>query len=194
MFRVIGRRAVLLPAVGALCLCAGCYTRTSQGDRTTYAFAGWLLALIIVAALAALPAAWFLRKRSGKWAFVLGCMAPIVLILAVPSMFRDRVEVSPAGFRMSTGLWFAPNSHQYEFDQLAGMELRARTVQGRGGPHEEYDLVCRPKGGTPQSVPIGDLMRFAVREIVEAAKAKGVPVTGEQLLPNVEEDFYKRGR
>jgi hypothetical protein len=180
------RRCAFLFLAACLCAASGCYTRGVEGDRAMYGFSGWLLAAVTLGALAAAPAGWLLRRQWKKGGFVLIGMAPVLLLVVVPGLFRDRIEVTPEGFSQETGLWFAPTTLRQTFQQRDTLEIRVSTQDGRGGPRRNYDLYFYSKGMPAGRAPVGDLMRFALREIVENAKNRGLRVVGEELLPEIE--------
>lgn len=102
-------------------------------------------------------------------------VAVVFLSIVGPTISRDRVEVSAEHFRSSHGFWYAPVEHRIEFASTACLEIHERTVGGVAGP--TYDLLCTGKNGSvPVVIPIGDLMKVALPEIVVSAEAAGVPV------------------
>jgi hypothetical protein len=158
----------------ALCL-AGCYERSVEGAASVYSFADWVRVLAIVVGLAGVPAGWLLRRWGDRLGFVLMGLSPILLIIVVPGLFMDRVVVDAEHFEARYGFWFAPSDHRVRFDDLQLMRyVRVEDSRGRGS----YQLECQTRQGDVVTVHAGDLVSKAVPEILDRARARGVPVAG----------------
>jgi hypothetical protein len=170
------RRGATVVAALAFCFLAGCYERVAQGNASVYQFAWWLGPLVIALGLLGIPLGWLLRRWSQKWGFVLMGLAPVLIIIVAPAMYSDRVFIDDDHFEARYGFWFKPNVHNLRFDELR--EIRNVEVpNNEGGTNRE--LHCVSKTGQVSVVPKGNLVSRAVPEILERAKARGVPVVGD---------------
>lgn len=115
----------------------------------------------------------------------------LFLLLIAPSMYLDKIEVGANGFVHSGGLWFDPNFNKVDFHEVERLEIHAQEIKGRVN-RIQYDLIVHYKSGADDTVPIGDLMRFALREIVEKAKQKGIVIDGEEFLKDIEQEYYTK--
>jgi hypothetical protein len=62
------------------------------------------------------------------------------------------------------------------FDDIASIDLISKERRARRGKRTDYNLICRLQSGATETVPVGDLMMKALREVLDAAAAKGVVV------------------
>jgi hypothetical protein len=171
----VARRYWLTPLVILTILFAsGCYEQSVRGDQSVYGFAWWVGVGVIVGSLIAVPLGWVIRRWSGRWSFVLIVMGPLLLVFVAPAMFLDKVVVDREHFEARYGFWFSPTRHNLRFDDMR--ELRYVETRDRKN-RVKYELHCVMKAGDTRVVHVGDLVQFAVPEILERAKAKQVPVT-----------------
>lgn len=174
----IGMLFVIL--VGLYTVGFGDARRIAQGETTLFLMSRG--AILYVLGFSCIP--FFLgcavASRGGVfWLFSapLFVVSATFLIVVGPTVWGDRVEVSANHFWSSHGFWFAPIDHRVEFTSMLFMEVRLRGVEGPAGP--SYDLWCSSVDGTKTAiVPVGDLMRVALPEIIAAATASGVNVLG----------------
>jgi hypothetical protein len=102
-------------------------------------------------------------------------MGPVVLALVAPAMYSDRVALDSEHFEARYGIWFSPQQHNVRFDDLSEI----RFVETRDAKNRvNHELHCVYKSGHVTVVHVGDLTVKAVPEILERARAKGVPVLG----------------
>jgi hypothetical protein len=167
------RRSIWVCLAGfTLCL-AGCYERSVEGAASVYGFADWVRMLVIVGGLIGVPVGWLLRRWSDRLGFVLMGLSPILLIIVAPGLFNDRVVVDAEHSEARYGFWFAPSDHHVRFDDLQQIRyVLVRDSRGRGS----YELQCQTRLGDVVTVHAGDLVSKAVPEILERARARGVPV------------------
>jgi hypothetical protein len=163
-------------ALGLPCLSAGCHATTTQGDATVYTFAWWVPVSALLACLLAIPAGHVLAKRTLKVAYTLTGVGAGLLVVLVPSLFLDRVVLDDHHFSLRTGFWFYPRRHTVAFEDLSQLRLMRKIVHSRGKTTESYLLECEHKDGTTEEVPVGDLMKCAVRDILDRAESAGVAV------------------
>jgi hypothetical protein len=164
-------RAFLAPALVA----AGCARRAVEGDVAVYTFAPWATAIVFALGAAPIVAWIVLRRRLAKGLrgfFVV--VSAVLLLLGVPALLRERIEVSAEGCRLWGGLWFNPTDHEIRFDDLhrIGIVTKRRAVDGESGTY----LVFVHRDGTAESVSEGELVQRAREEILAAARARGVEV------------------
>jgi hypothetical protein len=167
------RGVLILVGLLALCFVSGCYERVSLGNQSLYHFAWWLGPAVIAAGILAVPIGWFVRKQNGRWGFVLMVMGPVLLIIAAPAMYSDRVLIDEEHFETRYGFWFSPTVQNIRFDDLQA--IRYVAVRARRG-RTNYELRCTRKSGGEATVHAGDLVKNAVPEILTRAKAKGIVV------------------
>lgn len=170
------KSGALLLAALTLCCFSGCYERIANGNESVYRFVWWLGPAVIVGGILGMPSGWYLRQWSPKLGFGLLVMAPLLLLVIAPAMYRDRVLIDDEHFEASYGFWFNPTVHNLRFDELR--EVQYVELRGRRG-RTNYELRCQSKSGQSSVVHAGDLVRNAVLEILERAKANGVHVVNQ---------------
>lgn len=171
-------RTVILAVLS--CALGGCVTEVRQGDTSTFSFALWFPALVFLGSVAALVGGWFLRRKSARWGWALMLAAVLAGLLFAPGLFLDRATVSPEGFTLRTGFWFAPTRHEARFADLARIRLYAKERQTRRGRRTDVSLLCSRKTGGIAVVPVGDLMkRGPVEKILDLAEERGIEVVAD---------------
>ena len=170
-------------SVGVLLLTgAGCIQKRVEGDQTVFAFERWVQIGVILIGLLALPAGWFLRRRSARLGYGLIIAGPLALIFLAPMLFSDEVRIDDRHFESRHGFWWSPTTHVVAFDDLSQIHLRVEVKQGRRGKSYSYYFDGRKKSGGQETVPLGDLMKEAAVEILVRAKANNIPITGLEQL------------
>ena len=166
----------LLAAAFALCLVPGCHELVAHGDQSTYRFAWWLGPAVIVAGLLGIPLGWVLRKWNGKLGFALMVLGPVLLVVVAPAMYNDRVVVDNEHFEARYGFWFAPTVHNLQFRDLR--EIRYVAVPADNG-RTNNELHCLTAAGELRIVHAGNLVVKCVPEIMQRARAAGIPVVNQ---------------
>jgi hypothetical protein len=163
---------------GALVLCGlcGCTHKETRTDQTVYRFDGWLIGLVFLAGLATIPFGRSLARRNRPCGWALLLAGPLFFSLGIsPSLWNDEVIVDGDHFESRCGFWWSPTRHRVRFADLR--EIRCvGTPRRRGRP--SYSLRCTWKSGERQTVEVKDLLREALPEILEQARASGVTVRG----------------
>jgi hypothetical protein len=164
--------------IGAIFLCSlsGCYEHVTHGNESTYHFAWWLGILVIAGGLAVMPLGWLLRKWVWRAGMTVMCMGPFLIVLIAPSMFTDHVTVDNKHFEARYGIWFTPSVIDVQFADLQ----KIRYVPVRDSNDKiKYELHCMKRAGGDTVLPIGDLVKFTLPELLEKAKAAGVEIVDE---------------
>ena len=176
----IATRGRLAAASLVLLLCAtGCIDRDVSGDQTTYDYAWWVPATLLLVSVVAFPAGLFLRRHSGRMGIGLMILSPILAVLIFPATILDKVKVDSQHFETHYGFWFSPSKHNVRFDDLSEMRLVTyETRTRRGGRRQKQKLVCVHKSPAPQdTVELGTLVKEAAPEILRRAAERGVAIT-----------------
>jgi hypothetical protein len=165
-----------------LMLCAslaGCVEQATANDTTVFRFERWLPLTVLAASLAGLPLAWLIRTKIARLGYGLLILIPIMLVVVVPGLWGDRVSVDHDGFSLKTGFWFSPTRCDVRFDEVQTIRHVSYIERGRRGDVRKYKLIVQSRRGHTQSVPSGDLMRYAVPTILETAQDRGIDVRDE---------------
>ena len=83
---------------------------------------------------------------------------------------RHHVKVSPSGVVREVGTKTNPIRHEIQFATTSA--LYVERVPGDSG--SRYELVAIAAGGTQTRIPISDMMRAALPQILETAARHGV--------------------
>jgi hypothetical protein len=167
---LVVRRAAL---VSLLVLC-GCTEVERVGNKAIWTFAPWVGILVLLGSLLGIAGSFLWMVYRDKWTGIAGIAFCVILgVIAAPAMFTDFCEVSPEGFHLRTGIWFAPNEHRVRFDDVLSMHL---TTERSGRSSSTY-LVSQTRQGQVKT-PVGDLMRHGpLDDIVLQARQRGIAVT-----------------
>ncbi len=168
----------------SLCLITGCIDRSTSGNSVIYTFSLWILGAIVLGGLALIGICLTVKKKGWK-TYVLMAVGLLVIVVGVPMMRSDRLEVDEQGFKSRHGLPWNPVEHNIRFDSLQEIRIQVteKRVEQLGTTTESYALFCLSKSGSSEEVPVGDLMKAALRQILDNARKKGVRLLGTEQLP-----------
>ena len=160
---------------------AGCqenYVRTIQADGDTsvysYGVRTVLFALVISILPLGLAAALWITKRRRLLAGPLLLLGLFALVFFVPSLFLDRVTVTPEqfSFRPRTFWWWSAQERTVRFDEIEAIQC---------GAVPDFHLVCKLSNGEERRIRWPTLLG-AGPQILRRAKELGIRVTGEEVL------------
>jgi hypothetical protein len=168
----------------ALCFLSGCVDRSTEGNTSVYTLSLWILGVAILGGLALIAIGFFTRKNPPRWRAYLPIVFGLALIVVgVPMMRLDRVEVDEDHFTSTHGLPWDRVRHDVRFDQLREIRIEVTETTNRYGTHLNYALICQAKSGPAERVPVGNVMEGAVSQILGIARQKGIPLVGVEELP-----------
>ena len=106
------------------------------------------------------------------------CSAPVLVLLTAGTTYmvctldlsNHHVIVSPTGIVREVGTKTDPIRHEIEFAKTAYLHI----VQVRGDDGPRYELVANAADGSQTRIPIFDMMRAALPQILETAARHGV--------------------
>ena len=156
--------------------------RTVQGPTTTFSLPWWFVPAGLLPALPVVVfglALWIQPNRLTKFLAVLlftVAVASGVFIGSLP--FLHRAVLTPDRFDLRIGAWWAPRDYSIRFDDVELADIEPESVDRRGAPRD-YVLAFYLKRPGPDRrvlVPIGDVVKPALRPIVAALKARGALV------------------
>jgi hypothetical protein len=173
-----------LPA--ASFLLAGCVDQSTNGKTSVYTFSLWILIVAVLGGLALIAIGFFTRKKEPTWrGYAVMVLGVLVIVLLIPMMRADRVEVDDDHFTSTHGLPWNRVRHDVRFDQLREIQIQVTETRSRsGGTRKSYVLYCQFKSGSSEAVPVGNVVEPAVGQILGIARRKGVQVVGAQQLPD----------
>ena len=171
----------------------GSIRAVKDGSTTTYS--GSLLLPIIFAimgVMACLAGVMYLRQPGfffravGVVLFLIG----IYCLFNSPTGLNHRVIVTSEYFFHRIGSWYSPAEAKVEFDSVVYMTIEETGADDQG--HKRYELQCFEKqGGEKIRIPIHDLMRKALPEILKKAVHHDVVIgenaEGWQIPPDLRE-------
>ncbi|MBX9678545.1 MAG: hypothetical protein K2X38_07255 [Gemmataceae bacterium] len=160
-----------------LCVCislSGCTEVTRTGDKAIWTFAPWVGLLVLLGALVGIAGGFLWLVFRDKWTGIAGTAFFVILgVIAAPAMFTDFCEVTPEGFHLRTGIWFAPNEHRIRFDEVDSIHMTTE----RGRRSSSTFLVSNTRQGQVRT-PVGDLMRHGpIDDIIAQVRRRGIPFT-----------------
>lgn len=162
---------------------SGCVKATEDGSGTVYTFERYVFELVLLAAFAAALIGWVLQRRGGRigaygWSTL--AFGFVLLVVLAPALWSDYIRVDAQGFELKTGLWFSPTHHMIDFNKLTSIALTDEIRSGRNGKRTNYFLVCEQHAGPSEKVPVGDMMKKALDDILQRANEHGVIVMDQQ--------------
>ncbi len=168
-----------------LCLLSGCTERSTSGNTSVYTFATWALALPVLLGLFLIGVGFATRKKQPWGSYGLMALGVFVPALGVPLMLMDKVEVNDEHFINTIGLPWDQKKIEIRFDDLREIQIQVIETQSKSqGTRISYKLACSTKSsGTPEIVPVGNLMDPALGQILGIAKKKGIRLVGVEQLP-----------
>jgi len=112
------------------------------------------------------------HKKLRRFGVVLAGLAVIEGGLAVPSMWRDRVTVSPLGVHQTTGAWFSPTEKGFQFADITSVKIHAVD----DGRHTNRHWLVRYRDGRLEDIDPGDVWEDNEAVVVDRVSAAGVKV------------------
>jgi len=163
-------------------LAGGCVHVSDNGDCQVIAYELWVPLALLLSCLGAMLVGWFLRKVFPGRALGAAVAGFVILVLGVPSLFRDTVTIDNQKFIVRTGLWGITSVHSATFDDVQLMQIISETrTNSRGRERTLYFLVCQRKSGPNAKVPINNTMcETALPYIVKAAEKRNIPVSDQR--------------
>jgi hypothetical protein len=160
----------------------GAVATTQQGNATVYSYSpqGSVVIMAVFGGLATLACVlavlfWMQRGAVQRGASVeLFLLASGALVVA-PSGRRHCVVVTRDRVFHRVGLWFSSTDTELEFNSLSHAWI-VETDPGHPG-RRTYELQCRKRGGGELvAIPIYDLLKAALPEVLRRAAQRGVVV------------------
>lgn len=159
----------------------GCKRTVLQDGSIEFAVQSWVPLLIVLAGAAAAASGVLLICQTKRLAGILVALFGLLAAGAfAPGLYSDRVIVSDQGFESTHGFWWDPVVHRVRYDDLSMVQGVVEERTGRRGRKEySYYFDCSFKSGVQERIPLGDLMREALPDILAQFQEHKVPV----LLP-----------
>ncbi len=88
-------------------------------------------------------------------------MAVLLIGNLVPTSFLHRAVLTPDGFELRTGAWYAPRSYSIHFDDVRSADIEEDTTS-RSERSRHYVLACYLKTPGPEDpvlLPINDMVK-----------------------------------
>jgi|GEM_PF-6801736 hypothetical protein len=169
------RSAGWLSLAAACCvLFTGCVSESHDGDKTTFTMQWWVPITIMLGSLIAGPAGFFLRGFSTRVAFGLMIVCPLGMLAGI-SLFTDRCEVDPSGFKGRMG-FFGSKTYEGKFENITQVSL----VERHSRRSSTIYLVYQTRDGKQNEFGLGNkITKRAAPVILGFAKDKGIPITDE---------------
>jgi hypothetical protein len=143
---------------------------TRAGDITTYSappFGSVIFGLIGIVTAVLGVAYWMQRGLFYRAVSIVLAAISVYVFFNTPTGLNHRLVVTPDYFFQRIGSWYAPVETKVDFNSLMYLTV-AETKQDRG--RKTYELRGNKKGtGEPIRIPINDMMKKAVPEILKRA-------------------------
>lgn len=173
-FRAAVFMLAVLIGLAALGLSVG-YGVTAGAEATIVGYSLTAKLAWIFGSLSAMFAGWKIRERSQEVGYGILCIVPMVLFFALPRVLVDQVRVDKEGFAEREWRFFWHRTTEIKFSDYKNLIYQVRIVQGRKGPHEEHQLICRP-GADPSRQKVlaaGGMLQKALPAIAEYGEPRG---------------------
>jgi hypothetical protein len=134
-------------------------------------------------------AGFFVALRSSEfwkrlWSGLLFMLVvPVLAGFIAWTVSYQTLSVNDSAFNLHIGFPWAPIDHEVAFDTLAAMEFRQQESFVRGQRRINYEVICHRKQGGSETVPLGDLMKAALDEILRRAQQHNVRILAIELRP-----------
>ena len=101
-------------------------------------------------------------------------MAAMMIVGMLPTPFVHRAVLTPDRFDLRIGTWYSPREYSIRFDDVAYADIED-DVDNKSARTRQYVLECylkRPDARRPVLLPICDLVKPALRQIVNALEKR----------------------
>jgi hypothetical protein len=174
-FKRNGRRAVVAILAVLVVACCGCVEHSTSGEIHTFYNALWASAACLGAGLVGTVGGWYLRPFSERFGWGLMIAGVLALLGGTPTLFFEKTTVSNEGFFVRSGLC-GMSSYDVKFDNTANMQYVMEVTRSRrGGRNTHFYLICQPKAGDQQKVPISGVCKDAFDLIRTRAAEHNIP-------------------
>lgn len=173
------RRVCYLLIVITTMMVTGCYQKDITNEGTVYSIQSWVPILTGLGGIIAVVVGIMLLKyQKYMWGIVFAIGGPIATVAIAPMLMMDRVVVSQQGFISTHGFWWSKTIHDIKYAELANVVISVEEKTGRRGrKNYSYYFDCSFKSGGQERVPLGDLMREALKDILQQFMLNKVPVS-----------------
>jgi hypothetical protein len=167
----------------------GCVARAQSGDKSLYTTEPWLpVTLAAVGVISFATGVVVVLRSSGVgkkiWSgLLLMLVVPAIAAFITLTVSYQSLAVSDGEFNLRIGFPWAPIDHDVPFDALTALEFRQYETRRRGGTQINYEMLCYWKRGGNSVVPLGDLMKAALDDILGRAQLHGVAIHRLELRP-----------
>ena len=171
---------VAFPAM-ILLLIGGCVRVTDDGNRQVLDYELWVPFTVLLACLAVLPAGWFLQRASQRFGLGLMVVGLALLVILVPTLFRDKVTIDDQRVSTRTGLWFFGSAESVDFDNINRVVIAVvQSTDSKGRQQTGRCVVCEKKTGPAVRLSLGGMFDAALPYILKAAEKHGVRISDER--------------
>ncbi|HEV3122812.1 MAG TPA: hypothetical protein VGY53_12950 [Isosphaeraceae bacterium] len=169
--------------------------RTVQGQTTIFTTAPWHSIVFLTPTLPMVfmtAVFWMQPGRIYKlFAVIVAGMAVWLIVVMAPLPSIHRAVLTPDGFALTIGAWYAPEHYLIRFDDVAFADIED-DPSDTSERTRHYVLHCdlkRPRQKRPVLIPICDLVKPALPQIISELKTHSVilgePDTGLHVPPEL---------
>jgi hypothetical protein len=154
----------LVPSLLALSA-AGCVSQSTDGDLVSFHYAWWVTLGLLGGGFLAIPVGLLVRKRFARAGWTLVAAGPVVALLFAPSMYRERVQVSPDGLDVRSGFLGLTACQTVRFDGLRQIHIGQEITRGRAARAIDTLLFEWEDGGSAR-LPLNNDVKVAAAPLI----------------------------
>ncbi len=161
-----GAAAVLVIQIILLLLSDIQVSMVKTENTTRYALPLTLLSSICVLGITTgILAAFYWMQRKFLFRVIALVLSPLTLFIFfhIPTVFNQYITITQESFHQRSGPWYAPDDIEIPFDSLIYLVVK-------DGNESNYELHAFLKGGNKLSIPIDNLMKKALPEVLTRAE------------------------
>lgn len=173
--------------VATIALIAGCYDTTLDAGKLTMTCSPWVAQTIIGLSIGAFIVGFVLRKRSIAVPITCTCIGLFGFLVLLPVAQLDNVVIDDNHYERNGGVTYFHRVHdEIIFANVSRIEIiQVKERRAKGRVQVNYYFVVTEKGSKEsRQLPIGDMAKLLIPEIIERAREHKVEFVNSSDLEN----------
>ena len=147
----------------------------AQSDYRIFSFSAEIVAIPVAVLVVSLGAAlFFYRKKKYRFVVISFIFSLLAGLVFAPSMYLDRVIVSPTSIQQKTGFWWNQTIKQLVYEEISRVRITTKPTGRKGRMEEIWEITY--KDGRMRDFDPGDLWEANGASVIEALRRHGIEV------------------
>ncbi len=170
----------VMRSLGIMCLLliCGCVKKTVKGDVSIYTYDLNTMLMVIAGFIAALGYGVYRIRQKEYWK---GGFTVLIALgvggFFIPSFCGDSLKITPERMVLTRVGFASDKSADLNFDDITHVTITMKETRGRRGrKNKNYYLNCSMNSGEVKVVPMGELVKEGLSDIVDNLQARQIMI------------------